>query len=205
VRKPRRLAAIAVIAVTSLLVGVGVSSRMVGHAMLLSDGELLGHDGDDVGPPKDSSPLATFRPAVRGAPTWVAVTYSDSNGQCLDLNAEWGGELVGSLGGCGFGDDVDEALRVLGADPSVNRQRLIAQTNLSTPLVLAEGAVGAPDASEQYGVVGGLVGCDCTVTARWADGSVASAKAVNGLFLIQREPAAVGGSAADGHNSVISV
>lgn len=142
-RKPKRLAAIAVIAVTSLLVGVGVSSRMVGRATLVSDGEPLGHDGDDVGPPKDSSPLASFRPAVKGAPTWVAVTYSDSSGQCFDLNAEWGGQLVGSLGGCGFGDDVDEALRVLGADPSVDGQRLIAQANLSTPLALAEGAVAA--------------------------------------------------------------
>lgn len=149
--------------------------------------------------------MVSFRPAVKDAPTWVAVTFSDSSGQCFDLNAEWGGQLVGSLGGCGFGDDVDEALRVLGADPSVIRQRLIAQANLSTPLVLAEGAVAAPDATEQYGVVGGLVECDCTVTARWADGSVASTKAVNGLFLIQREPATVGGSAADGHNSVISV
>lgn len=151
---------------------------------------------DDSGPLKDVGPvtydypsLASFAPGFEGAPTWSAVTYVNASGECFDVNAEWNGSVLGSIGGCGFGEDVDTLIRLLSVNQeSADTGALIASADVTTPFTLADGYVASPDEKLVYGVVAGIVDCDCVVTARWKDGEVSSAKAVDGFFVIRRAP-----------------
>jgi hypothetical protein len=182
VEKPSiRLIGRIVAATGALLIALGVSA--------LSANESIVAKQDDVGPPENTTPMGSFAPGFAGAARWSAVTYATSAGECFDLNADWNGRPSGGIGGCGFGHDVDlllQSLSVAGADA----ETVISEANVATPFVLAEGYLRSPGEALLYGVVAGLVDCDCLVTARWADGAAASANAVNGLFVIQRSPLA---------------
>lgn len=185
---PKRLVIVAAVGATGFLIASNVSMRNATKTTRANAKEPLVGATDDVGPPEDSSPVVSFDPAFEGAPNWTTVTYTTSSGQCFDANAEWNGTQVGSVGACGFGAEVDALLLALGRASATDIETLIRDAGITTPFVVVEGYVAAPDESRSYGVVTGIVGCDCQVTARWADGAVAEAKVVNGVFLIQRDP-----------------
>lgn len=203
----KRFAAIAIVGATAFFIGLALSTRVISSTTSASANEPVVEATDDVGPPEDTLPLVSFAPTFEGSPRWSAVTYSSSGGQCFDLNAEWNGRVVGSVGACGFGEDVDSTLRLLSVDPvTIDAETLISKANVATPFVLAEGYVASPNEAQHYGVVAGIVDCDCLVKALWADGAVGSANVVNGLFLIQRNPVVVRATdAAEGAYAVASV
>lgn len=161
----------------------------------------------DVGPLyEELAPLGSFAPSFDGAPAWAAVTYTASGGECFDVNAEWNGGVHASVGGCGFGQDLDPLLRSLSlSQATASGEELVAGSNLKTPVILAEGYVASPDEDSLYGVVAGIVDCDCVVTAHWTDGAIGSAQAVNGVFVIQRAPVSGGSAALSGVASVVDV
>lgn len=185
-----RLVGGAAVALTLIAIGVGVMSANANVAIVPTR--------DDSDPSTDAgalnvdpAPLTSFAPTVDGAPTWSAVTYASSAGECFDLNAEWSGAVVGSLGGCGFGEDVDSVLRLLTlGEATVDTNAILSSADVKTPFLLAAGHVASPIEAQAFFVVAGIANCDCLVTARWSDGIVASAKAVDGFFMVQREPIA---------------
>jgi hypothetical protein len=202
----KRFVTVATLGIATFLIAFVVATREATKTAPARANEAVVEATDDAGPPKDASLVASFGPVYRGSPTWSTVTYSTSSGQCFDANAEWNGIVVGSVGGCGFGDDVDAVLRAMsaGSEPA-DVQAMIRNAAIDTPLIVAEGFVASPDESVSYGFVTGIASCDCVVTARWADGAVVHAAAANGIFFIQRNPVVISDKDTARTHSVTSV